>query len=120
MRTLDTINLEKAYGLVFESRAAGTESQQAGENAKSLAIEKTLIKAITEDLNATAAHLETIQPLLGTFEQGHEGEDFQGLMNAMQAVQTAVGNLQSRMSSGSEETTEDMPPEKFPEEAPGF
>ena len=119
MRTIDTINLEKAYGLVFESRAAGSESQQAGENAKSLAIEKTLIKAITEDLNATAAHLETIQPLLGTFEQGQEGEEFQGLLNAVQAVQAAVGNLQSRVSGGSEETA-DMPSEEFPEEAPGF
>lgn len=111
MRTRDLIDLERAYSLVCESRAAGLESQQAGEEAKALTIEKTLIKAITEDLNATATHLETIQPLMGTFETGQEGEDFQALLNALQSVQTAVANLQSRVSNNSTEVPpeEDMP-----------
>ena len=114
MRTRDLIDLERAYSLVYESRAAGAESQQAGEEAKALTIEKTLIKAITEDLNVTAAHLETIQPLMGTFEMGQEGEDFQSLLNALQAVQSAVANLQSRVSNNSEEempeTSDELPP----------
>jgi len=113
MRTRDLIDLERAYSLVCESRAAGQESVQAGEEAKALAVEKTLIKAITEDLNATAQHLENIQPLFGTFEMGQEGEDFQSLVAAIESVQTAIQNLQSRMSGPSEQ-----PSEEFPEEAP--
>jgi len=97
MRDKDSIQLEKSYRMVLESRAAGPESQVAGEDAKALAVEKTLIKAITEDLNATAAHLETIQPLIGTFEQGDMSEEFQGLIAAVSAVQAAVGSLQERL-----------------------
>lgn len=102
MRDKDLIALERAYGLIRESRAAGTESQQAGESAKALAIEKTLIKALTEDLNATASHLTTIQPLLGTFEEGEFGQDFQSLMQAVEAVSSAAQELQSRMAPPTE------------------
>lgn len=97
MRTKDHIGLEKVYSLIMESRAAGAESQVAGESAKALAIEKTLIKSITEDLNTTAAHLQNIQPLIGTFEEGALGEDFQTLMTAIQSVQAAAESLQGRM-----------------------
>lgn len=116
MRTKDFLALEKAYTLVRESRAAGPESQAAGESAKALAIEKTLIKAITEDLNATAAHLQSIQPLIGTFEQGHMGDDFQNLLNALQSVQTAVEELQGRMPG--DENGMGSGEEDFPEHEP--
>jgi len=119
MRTKDTIALERAYSLVSESRAAGTEASAAGEKAKAVTVEKTLIKAITEDLNATATHLETIQPLMETFEEGEFGEEFQSLMKAVQAVQAAAESLQGRMTGPEEELPmdggdmgEDMPPDE--------
>jgi hypothetical protein len=107
MRTKDFIALEKTYSLIRESRAAEIESQQAGESARALAVEKTLIRAITEDLNATASHLQAIQPLVGTFEEGEFGQDFQTLMKAVQDVAAAVQELQGRMQQSGEE----MPPE---------
>jgi hypothetical protein len=109
MRTKDFIALEQTYSLIRESRAAGIESQAAGESAKTLAVEKTLIKAITEDLNATAAHLQTIQPLIGTFEEGGMGQDFQSLMQAVEAVSAAAQELQSRISSQEQSEEEPMP-----------
>lgn len=102
MRTKDFIALENVYSLISESRAAGIESHSAGESARALAVEKTLIRAITEDLNATAAHLQAIQPLVGTFEEGEFGQDFQSLMKAVQEVSAAAQGLQERMTANSE------------------
>jgi len=115
MRTKDFLALEKAYALISESRAAGPESHAAGESARALAVEKTLIKALTEDLNATATHLQTIQPLIGTFEEGEFGQDFQSLMKAVQAVSAAAQELQGRLTLSEEEgMDEPMPEEDMP------
>jgi hypothetical protein len=97
MRDRDFIQLEKAYGLVLESRAAGTEAQEAGESARALAFEKALVKSITDDLKATAAHLTSMKPLLGVFDQGDQTPDFQALSAAFQEAQTALQSLAARM-----------------------
>jgi hypothetical protein len=97
MRDKDLILLEKAYCTILESRAAGTEAQEAGESARVLAMEKALIKSITEDLLATAAHLNSMKPLLGVFDQGDQTPDFQALSTAFQEAQTALQGLAARM-----------------------
>ena len=97
MRDRDFIQLEKAYGLVLESRAAGTEAQEAAESARALAFEKALIKSITDDLKATAAHLTSMKPLLGVFDQGDQTPDFQALSAAFQEAQGALQALAARM-----------------------
>ena len=97
MRDKDFIQLEKAYSLVLESRAAGTEAQEAGESARALAFEKALIKSITDDLKATVAHLTSMKPLLGVFDQGDQTPDFQSLSAAFQEAQSALQALAARM-----------------------
>jgi len=115
MRDKSQLLLEQAYSLVRESRAAAAESQAAGEDAKQLAIEKTLIKSITEDLVATAAHLNNIKPLLGVFEQGTDTPELQALTDAFESVSAALQGLQSRLGESSQNTA---PTDEFPEEAP--
>lgn len=97
MRDRDFIQLEKAYSLVLESRAAGNEAQEAGESARALAFEKALVKSITDDLKATAAHLTSMKPLLGVFDQGDQTPDFQALSAAFQEAQGALQALAARM-----------------------
>ena len=114
MRDKDFIQLEKAYGLILESRAAGTEAQEAAESARALAFEKALVKSITDDLKATAAHLTSMKPLLGVFDQGDQTPDFQSLSAAFQEAQTALQGLAARMPA----LDLDMPQSEEPQVSP--